>query len=264
MSNYLFADCPFEITFGGQEKRYKDFCSAESLTPIQRISICNFDDMCGFAYGVEYLIHESTHFFRSYENPTSMMFANRDWTNINICRDINGEYSEELVVTAVYSRLCSEKTMLIHASHIDYNGKGILFIGQSGIGKTTQAELWEKYRGAKIVNGDKAFVRITDKGIYAYGTPWKGSSIYCLNEKSKIKAIVVLSQSDNNSIRRLSQIEATQMFLPHVFMPRWDEQCVSDMLETFDKVINDISVWHLTCRPDEEAVAITKKAIFDI
>ena len=42
----------------------------------------------------------------------------------------------------------------IHSSLIRSHGEGLMFIGPSGIGKTTQAELWHAYRNADIINGD--------------------------------------------------------------------------------------------------------------
>ncbi|WP_370839368.1 hypothetical protein [Intestinibacter bartlettii] len=33
--------------------------------------------------------------------------------------------------------------------------KGILFSAPSGTGKSTQADLWEKYENAEIINGDR-------------------------------------------------------------------------------------------------------------
>lgn len=259
--NYSFVDSTFEINSKNEEVFYKNFCTAEDSGSIQKINICDFDEMSGFSYGVEYLTQDTKYFFRNIENPTSMMFANEDWTNINICRGVNGEYSNELVVTAVYSRLCTLGTALIHASFVDYNGNGIVFTGPSGVGKTTQAELWEKYRGATIVNGDKVFVRLVDDRFYAYGSPWMGSSPYCVNSKSELKGIVVLSQGKSNEIRRINDIEATQLFLPHVFMPRWSKNCMNGLFSTLNLLLEKVPVWLLKCNLEEEAIAITEKAI---
>ena len=263
MSIYNFVDQIFEINSKNEEEFYKDFYTAEGLQPIQKIDICDFDEISGFSYGVEYLNHSAKHFFRNKENPTSMMFANDDWADISVCRGINGEYSNELIVTAVYSRLCSLNTALIHASYVDYNGNGIVFTGPSGIGKTTQAELWEKHRGATIVNGDKVFVRLVDDKFYAYGSPWKGSSPYSVNHKSELKGIVVLLQSEKNKIRKLNDIEATQLFLPHVFMPRWSEKCMHELFSTLNLLLEKVPIWLLECNLEEEAIIITEKALLE-
>lgn len=261
MGNYSFADCPFDIRFETGEENYKDFRSAEDEAGESTIFVCDYEDISVTTYGVEYYPEKEYRFFRSQKNPSSMMFANQDWTNIKICRGFNGKYSEELMTTAVYSKLCEKHTLLMHAAFVDFNGDGIIFTGPSGIGKTTQAELWKKYLGATIVNGDKAFVRNFDGEFYAYGAPWGGSSPYCLNKKSSLKGIVVLLQSDKNSIKRLDSVEATARLLPQIFMHHWDENCVANVLSTFENVLKGVPVWLLECRPDEEAVMITKESV---
>jgi len=263
MNKYIFADCPFNIDFKKGNRNYDDYLAENCDVNNKVITICDYSDIVAFSYGVEHLTEGFNRFFRSRENPTSVMFANDDWSRVSICRGENGEYSEELMITAVYSQLCAYKTLFLHASYIDYEGNGIVFVGPSGIGKTTQAELWQQYQGAQIVNGDKAFIRIVDDIVYAYGSPWHGSSQYSVNMKSQLKGIVVLSQADENRIRKLNEIETMQMFMPHVFMPHWDEISVKQVLETLDLVIKKVPVWFLECRPDQDAVEITKKTVLD-
>lgn len=261
MGSYILADCPFDIRFLKGEKEYGDFYSAEVETKESIITVCDYADVSVKAYGVEYCTEKDCRFFRAQKNRSSVMFANNDWSNVKICRGNNGKFSEELMITAIYSRLCEYNTLFMHASFVDLNGNGVIFAGPSGIGKTTQAELWAKHLGATVVNGDKAFVRAFDKDVYGYGAPWSGSSPYCLNKKSVLKGIVVLLQSDKNSIKRLDSVEATARVLPHVFMHHWDENCVEKVLATFDSVLKKVPVWLLECKPDKEAVMITKEAV---
>lgn len=261
MSNYVFADCPFCIHFDKEEQNYKDFYSAEEEKSISTITVCDYNDISVNSYGVEYFPEKDYRFFRSQLNPSSVMFANGDWTDVKICKGIYGKYSEELMTTAVYSKLCEKDTLLMHASFVDFNGNGVVFTGPSGIGKTTQAQLWEKYLNAVIVNGDKVLIRAFNDEIYSYGAPWCGSSPYCLNKKTVLKGIVVLLQSTQNSIRLLDSVEATARVLPQIFMHHWDEGCVEKVLATFDNILKNVPVWLLECKPDEEAVKITKEAI---
>ena len=144
---------------------------------------------------------------------------------------------------------------------VDYNGNGVLFIGPSGIGKTTQAQLWNKFKCADIINGDKAFIRVIDGCVYAYGLPWKGSSPYSLNRRVELKAIVVLSRSDNNTIVELED-DSLEGLVPHVFFPHWDKTCLDKSLETLSEIIKNVPIYSLKCRPDEEAVQLVYKTVF--
>ena len=49
--------------------------------------------------------------------------------------------------------------LVLHSAYIVTSaGEAILFSGPSGVGKSTQAALWERCAGARVVNGDRALV----------------------------------------------------------------------------------------------------------
>ena len=150
----------------------------------------------------------------------------------------------------------------IHCSTIDVDGRGALFLGPSGIGKTTQAELWNKYRGAKIINGDIGFVQETQDGFLAWGTPWHGSSPYCENTSVPLHAMVILKQAPENTIRRLDGFEKVREAADSVFYPTWLENGMELCLDVLNHLLDRIPVYELSCRPDEEAVRLTETTIF--
>lgn len=194
----------------------------------------------------------------------SMMVAeDPDWTNFTIYADENQQEAiQELILVGFYSYMSLRQTLLMHASAVNWNGQGLVFTAPSGTGKTTQAELWARYKGAKILNGDKVFLKQEEDAIHAWGSPWKGSSPYALNESAPLKAIIVLRQAKENSIRRLSTLEAMELFVPHVFFPKWDEKCEQAVLDFLDVVMSQTPIYLLCCRPDEEAVELTEGTIF--
>ena len=150
----------------------------------------------------------------------------------------------------------------MHGALVELDGQGVVFTGYSGVGKTTQAQLWEKYLQAEIINGDKLFLRCLDGQTYAYGAPWKGSSPYCLNRKVPVKAVVALRQAKENSIQKLDSLACMEYFMPHLFLPHWDQACLNRALDTFDQILGSVPVYLLKCRPDEDAVLMTKEQIY--
>ena len=64
--------------------------------------------------------------------------------------------------------------MILHSSFIQTRYGGILFSGSSGIGKSTQADLWREYCDAEILNGDRTIIRKKDFVWKAYGSPYAG------------------------------------------------------------------------------------------
>jgi hypothetical protein len=68
-------------------------------------------------------------------------------------------------------------TVLFHAAIVSYQGKGYMFLGPSGTGKSTHAGLWLKYiGGTELANDDNPVVRIDEDGngktvACVYGSP---------------------------------------------------------------------------------------------
>lgn len=231
------------------------FLSDEAEQPV----ICiTFPEKMQECHSVQYADTDGKHFLRGKNG--DVLFANSDWTVAESYYLPESDKDFALPLAAICSRFSYYDTLLVHSSFVKYQEAGIVFTGYSGVGKTTQAELWKKYLGADIVNGDKTFIRETRNKFTAYGLPWKGSSDYCLNEKAPLSAIVVLKQSKENRITRLKE-KATEYFMPHIFLPHWDKDCLGKALDTFNKLLNTVPVYLLECRPDEDAVMLTKDTV---
>ena len=192
----------------------------------------------------------------------AILFSDYDWKN-NYIVGQNMQNVELLIAKAFYVHALKNHILQCHSALIETNDSGLMFLGPSGIGKTTQAELWNKYRDALIINGDIVFVQETPEAFLGWGTPWHGSSPYCENTSVPLKAMIVLKQSPENSIRELTGFEKVTAVSNNVFYPRWLENGMELCLETLDHLLSRIPVYELSCRPDEEAVKLTEETIFD-
>lgn len=219
-------------------------------------------------YGIQYISQKQTRLmksiFFSQKDKSQYLYSTED-NYSKLCMNMNEKCDEttflELLAVGFYSYISLKETILMHASAVEYEGQGIVFTAASGVGKTTQAELWAKYKNAKILNGDKVFLKQEEDGIYAWGSPWKGSSPYACNEQAKLRAIVVLEQAEENSIQKLNVLESMQYFVPHIFYPCWDERCEQSVLTFLDKLLGETEVYLMKCRPDETAVELLEATI---
>lgn len=150
---------------------------------------------------------------------------------------------------------------LFHCSYIDHDGKAILFTAPSETGKSTQAELWKNLRGAEVINGDRAAVRLVDGQLLAEGIPFSGSSQYCKNRSLPIAAIVYLGQAPQTSIRRMRGYEAFSKIWEGVSVNTWDKVDMELVSYVVQQAAQRIPVFHLPCTPDESAVIALEQAL---
>lgn len=153
-----------------------------------------------------------------------------------------------------------EKTLLpfnalmLHCALIEHDGYGIAFSAPSQTGKSTQAGLWEKHKGARILNGDRAILRSEDGVIYAYGSPYAGSSNLFLDVKVPLKGIIMLEQAKENTIRPIPNNEGLGLFLSQSSLPIWEPLLFEKGMETLEAIITKVPMYMLSCLPDEGAV----------
>lgn len=190
-----------------------------------------------------------------------LMLSSRDWRENHILRLEDVRHLQEFLIQAFYTHAVQRRMLQIHSSLIDDHGRGIMFLGPSGIGKTTQAERWRDYRDAVIINGDMVFVQETAEGFLGWGTPWHGSSPYCENASVPLRALVILKQAPENRIRPLSGFEMVSEVSHSVFYPTWLENGMDLCLATLDHLLTKVPVYLLENRADEEAVALLEQTL---
>ena len=157
--------------------------------------------------------------------------------------------------------LLEKQAFILHSSFVSWKGNGILFTAPSGTGKSTQADLWEKYEAADIYNGDRTIVRKMNGEYYGFGSPYAGTSGIYRNESAPIKAIVVIEQGPENIIQRLYGREAFLPLFRETLMNTWNKEYMEKMTDLLMDAACQIPVYHLSCRPDQDAVNTVKNEI---
>lgn len=151
--------------------------------------------------------------------------------------------------------------LLLHASLIDYKGKALAFAGPSGIGKSTQAEIWRKHLGAQIINGDRAALRKERDGWYAYGCPYAGTSGIYKNHRGPLAAVILLEQAEENQLRRLTEAEAFRRVYQELSVHHWQRHFVEKATDLCLKLLAQTPVYLLECRPEESAAELVKRGL---
>lgn len=245
----------------------KDFEEKNAVCrPAVRVRLENKIEAVSSCYGISYCRMDSGYrgIFISEKNPGVRMITDDTYENAVIEGSGRGflESMMELLLVDIYSYLSAKEWLLIHAACIEHEGSGLIFTGRSGIGKTTQAKLWNEYTGAKIMNGDKVLLEPDAlEGVLAWGSPWKGSSPYACNRCVPLKAIIALEQGDKNCIRELRGMEKLEYITTNIFYPFWDRECMEKSMNTMER-LGALPIYLLSCRPEEEAVKMTLEHVF--
>ena len=158
-------------------------------------------------------------------------------------------------------QLLKRGVLTLHSSAVEVNGKALLFLAPSGTGKSTQAQLWNTLRDAPQLNGDKVAITCKYNSVIAYGLPFCGTSGICCNYQMPVRAIVLLSQSKENTIHHLTGITALKAVIQNCFGHQSVLGCTEKILQVALPLLKQIPVYMLACTPDERAVKVLEKCL---
>ena len=156
----------------------------------------------------------------------------------------------------------NQSVLSFHGALVEYAGQAFAVCAPSGVGKTTHARLWRDCRNALILNGDRSVFRKEADRWIAWGTPWSGTSGEQINRSAPLRALVLLERGSENHARRLTPQTAFRAMFPHLLYPAWDGELTGKALDLLDELLREIPVYHLTCRPDAEAVQTLCREVF--
>ncbi|MDD3033807.1 MAG: hypothetical protein PHT25_04345 [Bacteroidales bacterium] len=152
----------------------------------------------------------------------------------------------------------------VHSSVIVYKGKAILFLGESGTGKSTHTKLWTKLiPDSSLLNDDSPILTIKDNFPFVYGSPWSGKGQCYVNSAYPVAAIVRIKQSKENKIELLSGVGAFCALYPS-FPPAFfkDPYFENNICEFISAIIKEVPVYTLHCLPDREAAYLVLDTVY--
>lgn len=182
----------------------------------------------------------------------------------------------------LYYWFVKKQIILIHASSVVVQDKCFIFLGNSGLGKTTLARIFYEHFGENtVLNDDLLVLQKKRKELIVYGTPWVGKktkaeevlatklcSRQVVSSKKQDIYIFQLEQSSSNDISiNLDQLAKMRVLIQailgnHVFI-RHDQvdlnstdilhgELIDQAKEAYEKTIEilkeisrDIPVWRL-------------------
>jgi hypothetical protein len=137
---------------------------------------------------------------------------------------------------------------------IDSLGRGHLFVGQSGAGKTTMARLWEGESGITVLSDDRIILRKVDGQLWMYGTPWHGEARLASPARAPLTRVYFLKRGWENELVPLRMAESTGNLISCSFLPFYDPEALSFTLVFFEEVVRAVPCYELRSLPDKRVV----------
>lgn len=111
--------------------------------------------------------------------------------------------------------------LVLHGAAISFRNRGVIFCARPGVGKSTQAALWQSlWPGETLrINEDRPALSFENGGVMMRGIPWSGSEPVNLNASVPFGALVLIRRGSEPGIKRLEPAG--------VFGPVYRELCVS-------------------------------------
>jgi hypothetical protein len=104
--------------------------------------------------------------------------------------------------------LARRQGALLHAAGIDINGRGYIFPGKSGAGKSTITRQFAALGDKGLLSDDRIVARKIDDDFKAYGTPWPGDAGIACNKSMPLAGIFFINHGSANGIKEITPQEA--------------------------------------------------------
>ena len=162
-------------------------------------------------------IHHFIEFLRE-EHPKILLFKKDKESYINICKNVSKNKTlcfyyislaifEKVLANIISELLINNNGFILHASAVKVNNKAVIFMGESGAGKSTIRLLL--YPKLASLSDDKAIIKRQNKVDYYYQTPFieKSNKIKKNPTNYPIDRIFFLRKSKSLRVKSLSNNE---------------------------------------------------------
>lgn len=168
----------------------------------------------------------------------------------NYCDPFYGPTIELLMV----NYLAQKRGVIIHGCGIKQEDRGIIFVGESGAGKTTLANIWSQESDTEILSDDRTIIRRQGNHFVIYGTPWHGEGKFSSPGNAKLEQIFFIQHGRKNSISEATRVRSVTQFLKCSFPPFWNAEGLKYSMDVFSDLASSVSCRTLSFKADSSII----------
>lgn len=153
-----------------------------------------------------------------------------------------------------HSSICN--LALLHGALVDFEGRGIVFLGDSGSGKSTMCDIIKSTKATIIA--DDRFILDFSGELTCFGTPWNiKNPHYSINMHTTIAKVFILSHG-NNQINYVGNSYRDMVYgiFPAILFPTFipSVKVIERKLQYLSFIRNKCDVYSFAFKPDVSAI----------
>jgi hypothetical protein len=150
--------------------------------------------------------------------------------------------------------------IILHSACVSFKGKGSLFAGVSGSGKSTISEIWQKDGEAEVLTDERVIIREHENDLWAYGTPWHGTSKIHKNRGAPIGKIFFIKHGEANRTIPISEVDAANRLMVRCFPTFWNREGMQFAVDFCLRVARERECYELEFVNDSSVVDHLKRS----
>ncbi|MFH1338747.1 MAG: hypothetical protein ABIH40_02755 [Candidatus Omnitrophota bacterium] len=147
--------------------------------------------------------------------------------------------------------LSGRQGLLFHGCGVMDKGRGYLFLGFSGHGKSTMADIWRKK--SVVLDDDRIVLRKRKGRFWMFAAPWYGRDVGTA-KAVLLDKIFFIRHGLRNRAYRGSNSNALLLLLNYSYRPLWDKQGIEQNIGLCAQLAYKLPCYILDFIPDERAV----------
>jgi hypothetical protein len=159
----------------------------------------------------------------------------------------------------IVGRLTAVDGVSLHGCGVADGARGLLFLGQSGAGKSTMARLWQR-AGSTILSDDRVIVRRDGTRVLMHGTPWHGDEPFASPGPVELARIFFLRHGADCVSRPIAGAAAVARLFSCSFPPFYSRGALEATVSTLETLARAVPCAEL-CFPDDHAAIDRVRAL---